>query len=238
MSSLRCSSARAVGLLVGVSVGLVAASAPGAVFTYNPSLGTLPDAQGWDFDGSYNAPMSVSGGTLTYGATTVGGTTFWRAVQPDPISFATETSFIEIELRLTGSDFGNFSGYRRAGFAMLIQDDAGRWTIAEIGDNRISIGNDDNRTSDPSAVFNFTDAFHTVRLEAGPTGARVYVDGNLLLSQALGTGRTGGAQSFWGDGTVLANANLTEIRSVIYTPTPGAAMVLGAAGLLGLRRRR
>ncbi|MDX2016740.1 MAG: hypothetical protein SFY95_03755 [Planctomycetota bacterium] len=237
MMSVRFSPASARALAC-MTLSALAASASGAVFTYNPSLGSLPQAQGWDFAGSFNAPMSVSGGTLTYGATTVNGTTFWRAIQPDPIDFATETSVIEIELKLTGSDFGNFSGFRRAGFAMLLQDDAGRWIIAEIGDNRVGLGNDDNRTSDPSALFNFADGFHTVRLEAGPTGGRLYVDGTLMLSLALGGGRTGGAQSFWGDGTILANANLTEIRSVIYTPTPGATALLAAAGLVGLRRRR
>lgn len=56
--------------------GLGASSVQASVLTYNPALGTLPTAQGWTFAGSFNAPMSVAGGTLTYGATTVGGTTF------------------------------------------------------------------------------------------------------------------------------------------------------------------
>jgi hypothetical protein len=215
----------------------IGASASAAVFTYNPSLGTLPEAQGWAFSGSYNAPMSVASGTLTYGPTTVSGTTFWEAEQPDALNFNTDSASFEARIRLSGAGFGNFSGFRRGGFSLYLVDDVGRWIIAELGDNTISLGNDNNRTSDPSAAFDLTDDFHTVRLEAGPSGGRLFVDGTLMLSLGLGSGAAAGAAGFWGEATVLTRAIQTEVQSVIYIPAPGAAGLL-LASAIGIRRRR
>lgn len=218
---------------------LVCAGAASAdLLTYNPSLGTLPQAQGWTFEGSYNAPMSVGSGQLNYGPTTVGGTTYWGHEPVNTTRFADGTVFIEAEIRLTGADFGNFSGYRRAGFTLFLSDDDGRWIIADMGDQRISLGNDDTRLSDPVAAFDLTSAFHLVRLEAGPTGGRLLVDGIERLTLPLGGGRSGGAAGSFGEMTVLANVNMTEIRGARYVPAPTAAMALAGLAVFGARRRR
>lgn len=223
--------------VAAIAAGLIA-SAAHATLVFDGNLGTLPTAQGWTFLGSYNAPMSVSGGQLTMGPTTVGGTTYWAHDLVEPVLFSTETMYIEATVRLSGADFGNFSGYRRAGFTLFLIDDAGKWIVADIGDNRISIGNDDNRTSDPSMVFNMTDAFHTLRLEAGPAGGRLLVDGVPLLTLALGSGQTPGATGRWGEITQLANANQIEVRRVEMVPSPGALGLAGVGGLALSRRRR
>lgn len=219
------------------ALALVAPLASAEAITYNPGLGTLPQAQGWDFNGTYNAPMGVSGGVLTYGATTVGGTTYWGFEPLDSLNFSTTTATIEAELKLSGSDFGNYSGYRRAGFSMILADDFGRWIIADLGDNTIGIGNDDPRTGDPATSFNLTGDFHRVKLEAGPAGGKLYVDGVLKLSLALGGGRSGGANASWGEATVLANAAQTQIREVVYVPSPGS-IALASIGCLVMGRRR
>ncbi len=214
------------------------ASSFGNVLLYQPGLSTLPQAQGWDFAGSYSAPMSVPGGQLHYGPTTVGGTTFWSHNPVDSIDFSTDTVFIEAELRLTGCDYGNFSGFRRGGFSLYLEDDFGRYIIADLGSNNISLGNDNTRLSDPSAAFDLHTAFHMVRLEAGPTGARLLVDGVQQLTLALGTGAGGGASGWWGDGTILANADLTEIRHAQFIPAPGSALLCVAGiAVVGTRRR-
>lgn len=222
-------------VLAGV---LLAGSAHASYLTYNPSLGTLPQSQGWSSLGTYNAPMAVSGGQLTYGPTTVGGTTFWGHAPTDTINFATETIFIEARIRLTGADFGNFSGFRRGGFSLYLEDDAGRWIIADLGDNRLSLGNDNTRLSDPVATFNLTTEFHTVRLEAGPAGGRLLVDGVPQMTLALGTGAAGGAQGSWGEATTLANANLIEVQHATFIPAPGSLALAGICSLAVARRRR
>lgn len=224
--------------LAAAAVACISTIATADFLHYDPSLGTMPQAQGWTFVGSYNAPATVTGGQLTYGPTTVGGTTYWAHDPVTPISFATQTVFIEATIRLTGADFGNFSGFRRAGFTLYLRDDAGRWIVADMGDNRISIGNDDNRTSDPAMVFDLTSDFHTARLEAGPAGGRLLVDGNQMLTLALGSGVSGGATGRWGEGTTLANANLTEVRGATYIPAPAAACVAFFAACAAGRRRR
>lgn len=217
----------------------VAGLAHASLLVYNPALGTLPQAQGWSFLGSYNAPTTVAGGQLTYGPTTFGGTTYWGHNPTDLVDFSSQTVFIEADIRLTGAGFGNVSGFRRGGFSLYLEDDFGRWIIAELGDNHISLGNDNNRTSDPVAVFDLTTDFHVVRLEAGPTGARLLVDGVQQLTLNLGSGgNSGTGTGSWGDTTVLSSANQTEVRRAVYIPAPGAVALGLATGLIGLRRRR
>lgn len=87
-------------------------------------------------------------------------------------------------------------------------------------------------------VFNMTDAFHTLRLEAGPAGGRLLVDGVPLLTLGLGSGQTPGATGRWGEATQLANANQIEVRRVEMVPTPGALALMGLGGLVATRRRR
>ncbi len=220
-----------------IAAGLMASAAQATV-VFDGNLGTLPSAQGWTFDGSYNAPMSVSGGQLTMGPTTVSGTTYWNHDLVEPLNFATQTAYIEATVRLSGAGFGNVSGYRRGGFSLYIQDSAGMWMIADVGDGHISLGNDNNRTSDPVMAFDMTDAFHTLRLEAGPLGARLLVDGTQMLTLELGGGAAGSAGGWWGDGTILASASQIEVRHAELVPTPSAVALMGLGGLVATRRRR
>ena len=220
-----------------IAAGLMASAAQATV-VFDGNLGTLPSAQGWTFDGSYNAPMSVSGGQLTMGPTTVSGTTYWNHDLVEPLDFATHTAYIEATVRLSGAGFGNVSGYRRGGFSLYIQDSAGMWMIADVGDGHISLGNDNNRTSDPVMAFDMTDAFHTLRLEAGPLGARLLVDGTQMLTLELGGGAAGSAGGWWGDGTILASASQIEVRHAELVPTPSAVALMGLGGLVATRRRR
>lgn len=219
-------------------VGATVSSTAHATLVFDGDLGTLPTAQGWTFLGSYNAPMSVSGGQLTMGPTTVNGTTHWSHNLVEPLDFGTQTAFIEATVRLSGAGFGNISGFRRGGFSLYIQDDAGQWTIADIGDGMISLRNDNNGTSDPVMAFNMTDAFHTLRLEAGPSGARLLVDGSEMLTLSLGGGAAGGASGWWGEGTILTSASQIEVRRAEIVPTPGAMALMSLGGLVATRRRR
>jgi hypothetical protein len=224
---------------VATFAGLVclASGAQGSL-VFDASLGTLPTAQGWSFDGSYNAPMSVSGGQLTMGPTTVNGTTLWNHDLVEPLDFTTQTAHIEATVRLTGAGFGNISGFRRGGFSLYIQDSVGSWIIADVGDGRISMRNDNNGTSDPVMAFDMTDAFHTLRLEAGPSGARLLVDGSQMLTLGMGGGAGGSAGGWWGEGTILAAASQIEVRRAEIVPAPGAIALMGLGGLAATRRRR
>lgn len=217
--------------------GATALANPVAV--YDPGLGTLPTSQGWLYPGSLNPPMTVAGGILSYGPTTTSGTAYWE-VEPTPgtVDFTQETWSIEAEIRLTGAQFGNFSGFRRGGFSLHLVDDAGRWIIAEFGDSKISLRNDNTGLSDPVATMDLTGAFHGMMLTAGPDGARLLVDGVQALTLGLGSGSGAPAQAFWGESTILARADLTEIKGVTVIPAPGLGAGAMAAVMLLARRRR
>lgn len=215
----------------------LAAAASAQPLSYNPALGTLPQAQGWTNISTFAAPSSVSGGQLTYGATSVSSLTAWSYTPGQALDFSTSTVYIEAQLRLTNTGFGNVSGFRRGGFSLYLSDAAGRWTIADLGDSNVSLGNDNNRLSDPVETQNLSSLFRTIRLEAGPAGARLYIDGVLRLSDSLGTGAGASGSAQWGDLTILSSSGQTEIRSVVFVPTPAAGVPLALAAL-AVRRRR
>lgn len=223
--------------IAAASVLAIGALSQAQPLAYNPALGTLPQAQGWTNDSTFAAATSVSGGQLTYGPTSVNGVTAWSYSPTQALDFSTGTAFIEAQVRLTGTGFGNVSGFRRGGFSLYLKDAAGRYTIADLGDNNISLGNDNERLNDPFAAFDLTSSFHVVRLEAGPSGARLFVDGLLQLSDSLGTGASASSITTWGDQTILSSSSQTEIRSVLFVPAPAAGLPLAALALLARRRR-
>lgn len=219
-----------------LAFGLCASSFANTL-VYQPGLGTLPQAQGWAFEGNFSAPMSVSGGVLTYGTTSTPNTTYWGHEPTDTINFATDTVSIQADIRLNGTDFGNISGFRRGGFSLYLEDDFGNYIIADLGDNNISLGNDNTRLSDPVASFDLHTDFHLVRLEASPTGGRLYVDDVLQLSLALGGGGSRGGIGQWGEMSILTRSVSTEVRSAQYIPAPGSAL-LSLAGIVAIGTRR
>lgn len=226
-------------LAAAAALSFAAANTLATVVTYDPSLGTLPTAQGWTFGGTTLAGANASSGTLTYGPTTTSGTTFWNYDLPDnTMDFSTTTWSMTANVRLSGATWGNVSGFRRGGFVMLLADDAGRWITADIGDNSISLRNDNNGTSDPSASVSLTGSFHTVQLVASPTGGQLFVDGTLRVSLAMGSGFGSRNYMSFGEGSILASAASTEIGGIVVVPAPAPALALGCVGLFAARRRR
>lgn len=217
-------------------VGACAAAAHATPIVYDPSLGTLPTAQGWNFPGSTLAGSAVSGGILSYGPTTTAGTTYWtHTPASQAMDFTQQTWTLSALVRLDGATFGNVSGFRRGGFNLSLRDDNGLWMHGEFGDSMAGLRNDNNGTSDPTHAVTLDDGFHLLTLEAGPAGGRLFIDGSLRLSLALGTGATGEG-AFWGEASTLASAVRTDIARVVLTPTPGA-LALAAVGLLVAARR-
>lgn len=196
-------------------------------WVYRAVLQSLPTAQNWTFDGSTLANASAASGVLTYGPAGTSSTTYWDADVPaGAMDFSKFDWSLEAEVRLTGATHGNVSGFRRGGFVLLLTDKAGRWIAADIGSARLSLRNDNNGTSDPQANVDLESGFRVVRLTAGPSGARLFVDGLQVLTLPLGTGVSPNRANF-GDGSVLASATLTEIKRVdlipAQEPCPGDA---------------
>ncbi|MBY0114080.1 MAG: hypothetical protein K2Y21_14780 [Phycisphaerales bacterium] len=187
-------------------------------WVYRATLQSLPQAQGWTFEGNAAANASASSGVLTYGPAGTSSTTYWDANVPaGAMDFSKFDWSLEVELRLTGATHGNVSGFRRGGFVLFLTDKAGRWVTADIGSSRLSLRNSNNGTGDPQANVDLASGFRVVRLTAGPTGARIFLDGVQLLTLPLGTGLSPNRANF-GDGSVLASATLTEIKRVDLIP--------------------
>jgi len=206
-------------IVAALAVASLAASALACDRVYQASLSTLPPLQGWTFHGSAVANSSAASGTLTYGPTTSSGTTYWSAdLSGGGMDFSLVTWSLTANVRLTNSTFGNVSGFRRGGFVLSLSDKAGRWIIADIGSGALGLRNDNNGTSDPQTNLNLGDGFHQVTLEAGPGGGRLLVDGNQIQTLPLAAGG-GAVDAGFGDESILASAQLTEIKWVTLVPS-------------------
>ncbi|MFO0859150.1 MAG: hypothetical protein U0570_01245 [Phycisphaerales bacterium] len=187
-------------------------------WSYFADLNSLPTGQGWTFDGTTLAGASAATGVLVYGPAGTGSTTYWDAdVPPNAMDFTKFDWSLEADVRLTNASHGNVSGYRRGGFVLALSDKNGRWIIADIGSSRLSLRNDNNGTGDPQVNVDLSSGFRVVRVTAGPTGGRLFVDGVQVLTLPLGTGLSPNRVNF-GDGSILASAALTEIKRVELIP--------------------
>jgi hypothetical protein len=202
-------------LFAGLSSSCLAANCD---WVYRAVLQSLPQSQGWTFDGSAASGATAASGVLTYGPAGTGSTTYWDANVPaGAMDFTKFDWSLEAEVRLTGATHGNVSGFRRGGFVIVLSDKAGRWIAADIGSSRLSLRNDNNGTTDPQTNVDLASNFRLIRVTAGPSGARLFVDGVQLLTLSLGTGLSPNRVNF-GDGSTLASATLTEIKRVDLIP--------------------
>ncbi|HYE01774.1 MAG TPA: hypothetical protein VD963_00925 [Phycisphaerales bacterium] len=234
MMRLGASRRAVVGVLALAGVGSASAQ---DVLTYDAALGTLPQGQGWTYSGAATIPMSVSDGQLHHGPTTYGGTSFWMVDLPTgTMDFAADTWSISALVQIDSGTFGNQSGFRRGGFNLGLNDNAGRWIHAEMNHAQIGIRNDNTGLSDPAVAFDLADGFHTVMLVAGPGGGSLLVDGVTLMTLPLGTAAGADNRAHFGDSTILGNYT-GHIREVHLVPGPGALALLAAAAGVGARRR-
>lgn len=226
-------------LAAACAAGLVASTSHGAIIRYDATLGSLPTDQGFAYTGSIASPQDTNGLTLAHGPTTAADISAWQKQFPaGTMNFATSTWSATMNVRLTGSDFGTFSGTRRAGYHIFLSDDAGRWVIAELGSTTIGLRNDAIGTGDPSVPAVMSSTFRTVTVEAGPSGAKLFLDGVLQSTLPLGTGQTVRNNILWGDGSNTTHVTLAEVRDLTLIPAPGVGGLAAGSIALALRRRR
>jgi hypothetical protein len=99
---------------LGIALYFVSTVATRATtITYNPSLNTLPQSQGFTFteaDPASPAPPSVSGGVLFQGPTTTSGLEFW---QRNDVPFNFDNGFtMEVKLKVISSSYDPMGGWR------------------------------------------------------------------------------------------------------------------------------
>ncbi len=231
-------------MLQKLAFGLILAlsgPATAGVFGYDASLGSLPDAQGWTFieDGAAVPVPTVSAGVLHQGLTDFSGYQYWSA-HPGGMNFASAPVTLDARLRI---GFSSFSSFPRGGYDIALVDDDGRIALLNISGGSVFLANDPVTSVSAIVGFDTTDAFHDYRLVIGPTGASLSIDGNLIVSHALGATGLGAPGVEFGDATILGSSQ-SQLQFLSVSPVnvaePGAVGLFGMAfaGVAALGRRR
>ncbi len=207
---------------------------------YDPSLGTLPEAQGWQFIGTSSPAPTVSQGVLHQGPTVFAAQQYWdRSVG---ITDFTVPGGVEIDLNLrvvtsTVGPGGDPTTWR-TGFEVLMTDQFGRSVGLGIADSGFLVTNSSNgffTDSTPFIPFDTTSAFRDYRLAISSTGILLSIDN--VPAAALPLGSTNNQTDFWfGDGT-FGGASETYLQSLAWgpaVPEPSGILLLalGASMLL------
>jgi hypothetical protein len=226
-------------LAAACAAGALASASHAALIRYDATLGTIPTDQGFAYTGSITGPTDTSGPSLMHGPSGISDiSAYQKQFTTGTMNFATTTWSATMVVRLTGSDFGVSQGVRRAGYSIFLSDDAGRWVTAELGSSMIGLRNDAVGATDPAVAATMNAMLRTVRLEAGPAGARLFLDGVLQTSLPLGTGQTVRNHILWGDGSSTSAVAMAEVREVTLVPAPGTAALAVGAVTFAARRRR
>jgi hypothetical protein len=238
-------------MLVAVAVFALlplSASAQQWLKTYDPSLNTLPDMQGWSFFEPFNPPApSVSGGTLFQGPTG-SQDQFWDATDIVNDFLNGPTFILEAQLKVIHSGYGFLAdGSWRTGYDIYAADKTGKLFVIGIADTGVRMSARDNRDSSPFVSFDTTSAFNTYRLTVSNGIANLYINGNQIISLSADSipYEIPNLVLFGGGGT--GGGSQTQLKFLRYnlsqaTPEPGVLSLLAGLAVsgvgFGFRHRR
>lgn len=151
-------------------------------FGYDPTLGTLPEAQCWTAVAEPGNPAPrVIGGVLVQGPTAAGPDQYWSRGDGS-ISF--DSGFaLETRIRVVFSDYSpdvGGLGRQRAGYVFQVIDSSGRVFGVWLGTDAILLQNNnmtDLEPAVPTMHMGVAGPVRTIRLEARNGLGRVIVDG-------------------------------------------------------------
>ena len=215
---------RASLLVLACGLGLFVARGRAQTWiTYDPSLGTLPEAQGFtrmDEGGSPNP--TVSGGRLEQGPTSYFARQFWQSISQVPIDFGNGFT-LEATIKVLQSSYEPDTCIegQRTGYYLGVTDRGNRTIDVGLGCHTVFIGNDDREdvSTAPSTAFDATDAFHTYRVVVNNDGGTLYIDDEPVLFTPLGKPSSAPANRiYFGDGSVRG-WSWTQLSMLRYTLT-------------------
>ena len=207
--------------------------------TYDASLGTLPDAQGFTLiDTGGSPPCTIQGDAMHQGLTCWEGLQNWYS-DDVPLDFDVG-AVMEADFKVMYSSYSTGSGYELTGLHLVISDAASRVFNIHIASDKIALGNQLPTAPDWRA-FDATDGFHHYRLVVAGGVGSLFIDGgdDPFSSIPVGSGWyhtpnyvAFGDRTYWGQSEWL-------LRSLSYINVPEpVTLSLLAVGALGLLRRR
>jgi hypothetical protein len=197
--------------------------------SYDASLNTLPDAQGWTLNqnDSGSATPVASNGILYQGPTSVIGQQFWNSVStPIPDFEGTSQFSMTAELKVLQSDYEDNGSQWRSGYSVFISDEVGQLLELGISDTAVRLSVDGNTGLDsfsgPLVSLNTTSQFHTYQVDIVSGVGSLFVDGSFITSLAIATAQPYPNLSdvLFGDGTRYEGSQ-TELRYLDYTTNTG-----------------
>ncbi|MBX3381005.1 MAG: hypothetical protein KF805_13005 [Phycisphaeraceae bacterium] len=201
-------------------VGATALAAPGV---YDPSLGTLPDAQGFSRvqDPAVQAEPTVSSGVLHQGLTVFNGIQGWNRTDT-VIDFSGSAAYeLVARLRVIASTYVQDVGdnTHRYGYYIWSSDAHGRRLALGFSSSAVAFDTQfvlgDNN---PAPIALNTSPVRTYRVVASGGTGKLLVDGVLRLTVPLGPADIDEPNNlFFGDGT-YAGESKTELLSLRFGP--------------------
>ncbi len=169
-------------ILCCIAASSIAVQALGATtsVSYDPSLGTLPQAQGWTFNsGSGNPAPQVSGGVLR--ETVTNGGQYWYKVISG-LDFSQSQPFVlTASLNIVSSNFltNQGSGSSRAGYYFCAMDQSSRsFDFSFAGNGWVAV-----QYLNSLVPFNFLDgAYHSITVQIQSGRASLSIDGSVVKS--------------------------------------------------------
>lgn len=222
-------------------------------YSYNPGLGTLPQAQGFVYaDENVTTPASVSGGVLHQGPNIPASHEYWAR---QPASFSYDQGFeLTLNLKVLSSGYSNSAagaGQQTAGYEVVVLDSQSRPFKLGIAADGFFVSNHIDApvgAGIPFTSFDATSGFHEYKFVVSGGTGRLFVDsvdrGSLAVGADSGIGfgdvvGFGDQSKYDTSQTQLTGFSFTTHTEASAVPEPGAlALFLPVLGLLLVQRRR
>jgi hypothetical protein len=231
-------------LSVAFAAAVFSTQASGDVITYNASLGTLPEAQGFTFiqGGNTSPPPTVSGGLLYQGPTVGSSVQFWQR-NDLPLDLTSQFS-MEVTLHVDSSGYAtnlDHTGNQRSGYYLEAVDAQGRALLLGISSGGIYVNNNDNDPDNGGTgfiSFNTTNGFHNYLVTDVAGVVNLIVDGQLLGTTTIAGPSSSTPNTFYFADATYYEGSQTETAFVAYSNTASvpepSSLILCGVGSIGL----